>query len=299
MGFFSKIKNGLKKTKDAFITKLNSVFRGGDIDNDFYDELEFALVSSDMGVETTEKIISNLKNRLREKHIVKQEQAREELKAILKEILLETKCQQFEYPLIITVVGVNGVGKTTTIGKLANFFKKQGKSVSLVAGDTFRAAATEQLVEWANRAGVKIIKHSEGADPSAVVYDGIASAKAKKTDVLIVDTAGRLHTKVNLMEELKKIARIENREFSEAMKLNFIVLDATIGQNSLVQVQAFKDAVGIDGIVLTKLDGTSRGGIVFPIQEEIKVPVYFVGLGEGMDDLEIFDPTSFVDGILE
>lgn len=299
MGFFSKIKNGLKKTKDALITKLNSVFRGGDIDQDFYDELEFALVSSDMGVETTEKIISNLKDRLREKHIVKQEQAKEELKIILKEILLETKCQHFEYPLIITVVGVNGVGKTTTIGKLANYFKKQGKSVSLVAGDTFRAAATEQLVEWANRAGVKIIKHSEGADPSAVVYDGIASAKAKKTDVLIVDTAGRLHTKVNLMEELKKIARIENREFPEAMKLNFIVLDATIGQNSLVQVQAFKDAVGIDGIVLTKLDGTSRGGIVFPIQEEIKVPVYFVGLGEGMDDLEIFDPTSFVDGILE
>ena len=299
MGFFSKIKNGLKKTKDALITKLNSVFRGGDIDQDFYDELEFALVSSDMGVETTEKIISNLKDRLREKHIVKQEQAKEELKIILKEILLETKCQQFEYPLIITVVGVNGVGKTTTIGKLANYFKKQGKSVSLVAGDTFRAAATEQLVEWANRAEVKIIKHSEGADPSAVVYDGIASAKAKKTDVLIVDTAGRLHTKVNLMEELKKIARIENREFPEAMKLNFIVLDATIGQNSLVQVQAFKDAVGIDGIVLTKLDGTSRGGIVFPIQEEIKVPVYFVGLGEGMDDLEVFDPTSFVDGILE
>lgn len=299
MGFFSKIKNGLKKTKDALITKLNSVFRGGDIDQDFYDELEFALVSSDMGVETTEKIISNLKDRLREKHIVKQEQAKEELKIILKEILLETKCQQFVYPLIITVVGVNGVGKTTTIGKLANYFKKQGKSVSLVAGDTFRAAATEQLVEWANRAGVKIIKHSEGADPSAVVYDGIASAKAKKTDVLIVDTAGRLHTKVNLMEELKKIARIENREFPEAMKLNFIVLDATIGQNSLVQVQAFKDAVGIDGIVLTKLDGTSRGGIVFPIQEEIKVPVYFVGLGEGMDDLEVFDPTSFVDGILE
>lgn len=299
MGFFSKIKNGLKKTKDALITKLNSVFSGGDIDQDFYDELEFALVSSDMGVETTEKIISKLKDRLREKHIVKQEQAKEELKIILKEILLETKCQQFEYPLIITVVGVNGVGKTTTIGKLANYFKKQGKSVSLVAGDTFRAAATEQLVEWANRAGVKIIKHSEGADPSAVVYDGIASAKAKKTDVLIVDTAGRLHTKVNLMEELKKIARIENREFPEAMKLNFIVLDATIGQNSLVQVQAFKDAVGIDGIVLTKLDGTSRGGIVFPIQEEIKVPVYFVGLGEGMDDLEVFDPTSFVDGILE
>lgn len=299
MGFFSKIKNGLKKTKDALITKLNSVFRGGDIDADFYDELEFALVSSDMGVETTEKIISLLKDRLREKHIVKQEQARVELKAILKEILLETQPQKFEYPLIITIVGVNGVGKTTTIGKLANFFKKQGKSVSLVAGDTFRAAAAEQLNEWSNRAGVKIIKHSEGADPSAVVYDGIASAKAKKTDVLIVDTAGRLHTKVNLMEELKKISRIENREFPNAMKLNFIVLDATIGQNSLVQVQAFKDAVGIDGIVLTKLDGTSRGGIVFPIQEEIKVPVYFVGVGEGIDDLEIFDPTSFVDGILE
>lgn len=299
MGFFSKIKNGLKKTKDALITKLNSVFRGGDIDADFYDELEFALVSSDMGVETTEKIISSLKDRLREKHIVKQEQARSELKAILKEILLETEPKEFCYPLIITFVGVNGVGKTTAIGKLAKFFKNQGKSVTLVAGDTFRAAAAEQLNEWANRAGVKIVKHSEGADPSAVVYDGIASAKAKGTDVLIVDTAGRLHTKVNLMEELKKIFRIENREFPEAMKLNFIVLDATIGQNSLVQVQAFKDAVGIDGIVLTKLDGTSRGGIVFPIQEEIKVPVYFVGVGEGIDDLELFDPSAFVDGILE
>ena len=298
MGFFSKIKNGLKKTKDALISKLNAVFRGGDIDNDFYEDLEFALISSDMGVETSQSIIKSLKDRLREKHIVKQEIARNELKSILVDVLNSSQKQEFSYPLIITIVGVNGVGKTTTIGKLANYFKEQKKSVTLVAGDTFRAAASEQLNEWAKRVNVKIVKHQEGADPSAVVYDGIASAKAKKTDVLIVDTAGRLHTKVNLMEELKKINRIEEREWKEAQKFNFIIVDATIGQNPLIQVNAFKDAVGIDGIIVTKLDGTSKGGIIFPIIKELNTPVYFVGVGEGVEDLEEFDAEKFVDGIL-
>lgn len=298
MGLFAKIKNGLKKTRDSLINKLNAVFRGGDIDAEFYDDLEFALINSDMGAITSQNIIAKLKDTVREKNIIKQEKAREELKDILKEILSDCQKQEYEYPLIITIVGVNGVGKTTTIGKLANYFKQKGKSVTLVAGDTFRAAATEQLTEWAKKVDVKIVKHQEGADASAVVYDGIASAKAKKTDVLIVDTAGRLHTKVNLMEELKKINRIEDREWPDAMKLNLIVVDATIGQNSLVQVNAFKDAIGIDGIVLTKLDGTSRGGIIFPILKEIKTPVYFVGVGEGVNDLEEFDANSFVDGIL-
>ena len=298
MGLFAKIKQGLKKTKDSLLNKLNAVFRGGDIDAEFYEELEFALINSDIGAVTSEEIISRLKDVVREKHIIKQENARAELKDILKDILADCEQQEYSYPLIITIVGVNGVGKTTTIGKLANYFKQKGKSVTLVAADTFRAAATEQLTEWAKKVDVKIVKHQEGADPSAVVYDGIASAKAKNTDVLIVDTAGRLHTKVNLMEELKKINRIEEREWNEAMKLNLIVVDATIGQNSLVQVNAFKDAIGIDGIVLTKLDGTSKGGIIFPILKEIKTPVYFVGVGEGVNDLEEFDASSFVDGIL-
>lgn len=298
MGLFSKIKAGLKKTKDALATKLNAIFHGGDIDAEFYEDLEFVLVNSDMGAETSAEIIKKLKARLLEKHIVKQELAKKELKEILKEILSDVEKQEFSYPLILTIVGVNGVGKTTSIGKLANYFKNKGKSVTLVAGDTFRAAATEQLTEWAKRVDVKIVKHAEGADPSAVVYDGIASAKAKNTDVLIVDTAGRLHTKVNLMEELKKLNRIEKREFPQAQQLNLIVVDATIGQNSLVQVEAFKDAIGIDGIILTKLDGTSKGGIIFPILKEINTPVYFVGVGEGVDDLEEFNEIGFVDGIL-
>lgn len=297
MGLFSKIKQGLKKTKDSFLTKINAIFHGGDIDEDFYEELEFTLISSDMGVDTTQEILTRLRESIREKHIVKKDDAKELLKEILQQILCESGKKEFEYPLLITIVGVNGVGKTTTIGKLANFFKSKHKSVTLVAGDTFRAAASEQLTEWAKRADVKIVKHSEGADPSAVVYDGIASAKAKNTDVLIVDTAGRLHTKINLMEELKKLFRIENREWPEAMKLNLIVLDATIGQNSLAQVNAFKDSVGIDGIVLTKLDGTSKGGIVFPIIKELGTPVYFVGVGEKLEDLEEFDPKEFVEGI--
>lgn len=298
MGLFGKIKSGLKRTKDAFISKLNAVFRGSDVNAEFYEELDFALVSSDIGVKTSGEIIRRLKARLIEKHIVKSEEARAELKTILKEILDEADKKPFNFPLVLTIVGVNGVGKTTTIGKLARLFSCKKKSVTLVAGDTFRAGAIEQLGEWAKRADVRIVKHQEGAEPSAVVFDGIASAKAKKSDVLIIDTAGRLHTKLNLMEELKKIDRIARREWSDATFLNLIVLDATIGQNSLVQINAFKDAVGIDGIVLTKLDGTSKGGIVFSIVEELKVPIYYIGVGEGVDDLEEFDSTAFVDGIL-
>ena len=298
MGFFSKIANGLKKTKEAFVNKLTSLFMGGDIDADFYDELEFILISSDVGTETATEIIDKLKEKVREQNIIKSEDAKGVLKEVLIEILESAPKMKYEYPQIITIVGVNGVGKTTTIGKLANYFKKDGKIVTLVAGDTFRAAASEQLNEWANRVDVKIVKHQEGADASAVVYDGIASAKAKKNDVLIIDTAGRLHTKVNLMEELKKISRVTKREWPEANLKNFIILDATIGQNSIVQVNAFKDAIGIDGIILTKLDGTSKGGVVFSIVKELNIPVCFIGVGEGMDDLEEFDAKQFVDAIL-
>ena len=298
MGLLNKIKNGLKKTKDALICKLNAVFHGTDINADFYDELEYALVCSDIGIRTSQEIIKRLRASITEKHIVKKDMARIELKKILKDILDEAPKQSFKYPLVLIIVGVNGVGKTTTIGKLAKYFNNQKKSVTLVAGDTFRAGAIEQLTEWSKRADVKIVKHKEGAEPSAVVFDGISSAKARKCDVLIVDTAGRLHTKVNLMEELKKIDRIAKREWNEATFLNLIVLDATIGQNSLVQINAFKDAIGIDGIVLTKLDGTSKGGIVFPIIEELKVPIYYIGVGEGVDDLEEFDSETFIDSIL-
>ena len=297
MGLFAKIKQGLKKTKDALINKLNAVFRGGDIDADFYDDLEFALINSDMGAATSQEIIARLKDVVREKHIFKQEKAREELKDILKDILSDCPTQEYEYPLIITVVGVNGVGKTTTIGKLANYFKQKKKSVTLVAGDTFRAAATEQLTEWAKRVDVKIVKHQEGADASAVVYDGIASAKAKKTDVLLIDTAGRLHNKENLMHELGKIDRVITREYPEAKRYNLIVLDATTGQNALSQIEEFNKQVKLDGIVLTKLDGTAKGGIIISIMREYNLPVYFVGVGEGIDDLEPFNAKDFAENL--
>ena len=298
MGFFTKLKSGLKKTKDNLSSKLSAVFTRSEIDDDFYDELEYILISSDAGTEATKKILNKLKNEVKKNKIKKCDEAKGALKKVLVDILNEPQKLEITYPAVITVVGVNGVGKTTTIGKLARYFSDQKKSVTLVAGDTFRAAAAEQLTEWAKRGDVKIIKHAEGADAGAVVYDGIASAKAKNTDVLIIDTAGRLHTKVNLMEELKKINRIVKREWVSASIKNLIVLDATIGQNSIAQVNAFKDAIGIDGIVLTKLDGTSKGGVVFGIVEELKVPVCFVGVGEGIDDLDEFVPKDFVEAII-
>ena len=296
MGLFSKLFSGLKKTKDAISNKFESLFKK-ELNDDFYDELEEILYTSDIGVSATEKIIDEMKSRVKKGHIKTAEEAKQILRDIMEEILTIDK-EDFEYPLIITVVGVNGVGKTTTIGKMAKYFQNQKKSVVLVAGDTFRAAATEQLCEWGKRNNVRVIAQGEGSDPGAVVFDGISSAKAKDIDVLIVDTAGRLHNKTNLMEELKKINRIKEREWPEAMQLNLLVLDATTGQNAVMQVEAFKEAIGIDGIVLTKLDGSAKGGVVLAIAEENELPIYFVGVGEKIDDLEEFDAKTFVEAIV-
>jgi len=255
------------------------------------------LVSSDMGVETAMDIMDELRDVCKQKLIKDTDSAQVELKNLLIE-KLNVKEVELKYPLIITVVGVNGVGKTTSIAKMTKWFLSKKKSVLLAAGDTFRAAATEQLSMWADRLKTKIVKQGEGADSAAVVFDAVHSMKAKDTDVLIVDTAGRLHTKTNLMKELEKINNVTAREYPEATKLNLIVLDASIGQNSIAQVKAFKDSVNIDGIILTKLDGTAKGGVVYPIINDLNVPIIFTGFGEGVDDLDVFDPESFVDKIL-
>ena len=280
-----------------FFDKLKYTFKRTELDDDFYDELESILVSSDMGAETAMDIIDELRDICKEKLIKDTESAQVELKNLLIEKLNANKVE-FSYPLIITVVGVNGVGKTTSIAKMTKYFQKEKKSVILAAGDTFRAAATEQLNMWAERLKTKIVKQGEGADSAAVVFDAVHSMKAKDTDVLIVDTAGRLHTKTNLMKELEKINNVATREYPEAKRLNLIVLDASIGQNSIAQVKAFKDSVNIDGIILTKLDGTAKGGVVYPIINELKVPIIFTGFGETVDDLAVFDPESFVEKIL-
>lgn len=298
MGFFSKIKEGLKKTKEVLSFKLNKLFTGGVMNDDFYDELEYILLSSDVGAATTERILDELRDAVDEKLIRDRSKAKDELKRLMVEILTEPEVPEYEYPLVIMVSGVNGVGKTTAMGKLAKKFKKEGHDVLLVAADTFRAAAADQLTVWAERAGVRIVKQAEGADPAAVVFDALTSAKAKKNDVILIDTAGRLHNKKNLMDELGKISRIVTREMPDAMYLNYIVLDATTGQNALSQVDVFNEVVDIDGIILTKLDGTAKGGVVFAITNELEVPVVYVGVGEGIDDLELFDPESFVDEIL-
>ncbi len=298
MGFFSKIKEGLKKTKEVLSFKLNKLFTGGVMNDDFYDELEYILLSSDVGAATTERILDELRDAVDEKLIRDRSKAKDELKRLMVEILTEPEVPEYEYPLVIMVSGVNGVGKTTAMGKLAKKFKKEGHDVLLVAADTFRAAAADQLTVWAERAGVRIVKQAEGADPAAVVFDALTSAKAKKNDVILIDTAGRLHNKKNLMDELGKISRIVTREMPDAMYLNYIVLDATTGQNALSQVDVFNEVVDIDGIILTKLDGTAKGGVVFAITNELEVPVVYLGVGEGIDDLELFDPESFVDEIL-
>lgn len=298
MGFFSKIKEGLKKTKEVLSFKLNKLFTGGVMNDDFYDELEYILLSSDVGAATTERILDELRDAVDEKLIRDRSKAKDELKRLMVEILTEPEVPEYDYPLVIMVSGVNGVGKTTAMGKLAKKFKKEGHDVLLVAADTFRAAAADQLTVWAERAGVRIVKQVEGADPASVVFDALTSAKAKKNDVILIDTAGRLHNKKNLMDELGKISRIVTREMPDAMYLNYIVLDATTGQNALSQVDVFNEAVDIDGIILTKLDGTAKGGVVFAITNELEVPVVYVGVGEGIDDLEHFDPESFVDEIL-
>ena len=266
MGFFKKIIEGLRKTKQAIGFKLNELFKRGIFDDEFYEELEFILLGADVGSETTENIIEELRERMRRDNVSDTAKAREYLKQILLDILGEEQFEA-ECPAVVMVSGVNGVGKTTTIGKLANIFVKQKKSVLIAAADTFRAAAGEQLEVWAKRANVRIIKHEEGSDPAAVVFDAVSSAKSRGTDIVLVDTAGRLHNKKNLMEELKKINRVIDREFPEAQRYNLIVLDATTGQNAVSQVDIFNEAIDIDGIVLTKLDGTAKGGVVLTIKD--------------------------------
>lgn len=294
MGFFKKIGNALKKTKDAFTRKIDAILSHGEVDDDLFDDLTDVLISSDIGVKASMEIVEDLRDECHNRKIRKAEDVKVVLKEIIEGYFSDAPHIDLEYPAIITIIGVNGVGKTTTIGKLANYFKSLKKSVTLVAGDTFRAAASSQLNEWAGRTKTRIIKHSEGADAGAVVFDGIASAKANNTDVLLVDTAGRLHTKTNLMAELQKIEKIIDREYSNAHKYNFIVLDATTGQNALSQINAFSQYAHIDGIILTKLDGTAKGGVIIAIEKEYKLPVVFVGTGEGVDDIEDFDPKTFV-----
>lgn len=299
MGLFAKIKEGLKKTKDVIAYKLNKLFTGGALNDEFYEELEYILLSSDIGAITTERLLDDLKVAVDKNLIRDRAQVKDKLKEIMCDILDENEMPEYEYPLVLMVSGVNGVGKTTALGKLANKFRSEGKSVMLVAADTFRAAAADQLEIWADRAKVKIVRQNEGADPGSVVYDALQSAKSKNTDVILIDTAGRLQNKKNLMEELKKITRIVNREMPDALYLNYIVLDATTGQNAIAQVEAFNEAVDIDGIILTKLDGTAKGGVVLAIEGELSVPVVYIGVGEGIDDLQDFDSIQFVDAIFD
>lgn len=297
MGFFSKLKAVLTKTRDGLSKKLNDLFAKNKLGEEFYEELEDILISADVSVKTTMEIVDEI----RETAIKEKCKDKDYVIDLLKNELFETLDYadkiEFKSPAIIMVVGVNGVGKTTTIGKLANKFVKEKKKVTIAAADTFRAAAADQLSVWADRAKVRIIKHSEGADASAVVFDAIESAKAQKTDVLIIDTAGRLHVKANLMEELKKMDRVVKREYPDANFYKLIALDATTGQNAYNQVEVFNEAVGLDGIILTKLDGTAKGGFIISLSYELEVPVCFVGTGEKIDDIEDFDAKDFVEGL--
>lgn len=297
LGLFKKIKDALAKTRDSFRRKMDALFSKGEINDEFYEDLEDILISSDVGVKTSMEISADLADRVHKEKVRTAENAKSLLKTIIAETL-ETQTLEIKYPAIITIIGVNGVGKTTSVGKLTNLFKSLNKSVMLVAGDTFRAAASAQLDEWANRNSVKIIKHQEGADAAAVVYDAMASARAKRPDVLIVDTAGRLHTKTNLMEELGKIGRVIDRENYGANLYTLIALDATTGQNALSQIKTFDQFVEIDGIILTKLDGTAKGGVVLSIAREYKKPIVFVGTGEKLEDMEFFNPQDFADNLI-
>ena len=298
MGFFSKLKEGLKKTKDNIGKKIFEAFSGRALDDDFYEELEEAMLTADMGVTATEQILDEFKDEVYREKITDTEKAKNLLKRIMVDSI-SYDIPDYDYPLVILLAGVNGVGKTTAIGKLANYFKSIGKSVVVAAADTFRAAASDQLEVWADRANVRIIKHKEGSDPASVVFDAISSAKARGDDVILVDTAGRLHNKKNLMDELKKIHKVIIRELPNADYRSYIVLDATTGQNALSQVEIFSEAIDIDGIILTKLDGTAKGGVVMAISAEQEIPVVFVGVGEKIDDLLPFNPEEFVDAIFE
>ena len=301
MGFCDKLKQGMNKTKSSFDEKINHVFKSFQkVDEDFLEELEEILIMSDIGMDTSIKIIGNLRERLKKEKIQEEEEIKQALREEMQKILdvtdinlhLETK------PSVILVIGVNGVGKTTSIGKIANRLAKDGKKVVVAAADTFRAAAVEQLEIWAKRAGADLVKREEGVDPASVVYDAIKITKEKEADILIVDTAGRLHNKKYLMDELNKIQKVINKEMQEADKEVLLVIDGTTGQNAISQVKAFKEEADITGLVLTKLDGTAKGGVVIGIVEENKIPVKFIGIGEQIDDMEIFDSSDFVKAII-
>jgi len=297
MGIFGKLFGALKKTKDNVSVKLRQLFSKNKLGDEFYDELEEILIGADVSVSTAEDIVSQVKEEAIGQKLKDEQFVTDLLKDIIQDTLDSAEIPQIKYPCVIMLVGVNGVGKTTTIGKLANYFLSLNKTVTLAAADTFRAAASDQLSVWADRAKVKIIRHEEGSDPSAVVFDALSSVKAKKTDVLIVDTAGRLHVKENLMNELKKMSRVVTREYPEANFYKLLVLDATTGQNALSQAKVFNDAIELDGIVLTKLDGTSKGGFVISLCGETGIPVVFVGTGEKMEDISEFDSEEFVEGL--
>ena len=301
MGFFEKLKTGLNKTKESFNTKINDVFSNfRKVDEKFLEELEEILIMSDMGVDTSVKIVNNLRKRIKKDNIKDEEEVkqalREEIKAIFDEV--DNSLNLNTTPSVILVVGVNGVGKTTSIGKIANRLKQDGKKVVIAAADTFRAAAVEQLEVWANRAGCELVKKEEGHDPASVVYDAIRRTKETNADVLIVDTAGRLHNKKYLMDELHKIKKVINKEMGELSQEVLLVLDATTGQNAINQVKAFKQETDVTGLVLTKLDGSSKGGVVVGIVEENKIPVKFIGVGEQIDDMEVFNSEDFAKAII-
>ena len=301
MGFFEKIKNGLKKTKEAISSTLGGVFSGfSGVNDEFYDELEESMILADLGVETSVKAVELLRQRVREQKLKEAQEVQDALKDILVEMLNvgDTELKMTTRPTVVLVIGVNGVGKTTTIGKLATNYVRQGKKVLLCAGDTFRAAAADQLEIWAGRAHAEIVRQHEGADPAAVVYDGIQAAKARGTDLILIDTTGRLHNKANLMNELGKISRIVDRELPDADKEVLLVLDGTTGQNGLMQAKEFKQIAGVTAIALTKLDGTAKGGIVIAVADALQIPVKFIGVGEQPDDLMPFDARAFVDALL-
>ena len=301
MGFFDKIKSGLTKTREALSNTLDAVFSGfTELDADFYDELEESLILADLGVETVTKVMKELRRQASRRGLSTTQEAKDCLKEILKDMLNvgSTELNLSTSPAVILVIGVNGVGKTTTIGKLATQLGKQGKQVTLVAGDTFRAAAADQLEIWAERSGAAIVRQKEGADPASVVFDGIQSAKAKGSDVILIDTAGRLHNKTNLMNELNKISRIVERELPNAAREVLLVLDGTTGQNGLIQAKQFKEIAGVTAVAITKLDGTAKGGIVIAVADTLQIPVKFVGVGEQAEDLMPFVAEDFVEALI-
>ncbi|MDD5940681.1 MAG: signal recognition particle-docking protein FtsY [Lachnospiraceae bacterium] len=301
-GFFARLKEGLARTRDNIVSGMDRIFSGySEIDDDFYEELEEIMIMGDLGVKTTDEIISRLKEQVKEQHIKEPSACKELLiEDIRGKMQVDEHAYDFEEgPSVVLIIGVNGVGKTTSVGKLASIYRERGKKVLIASADTFRAAAADQLAVWAKRADAELISGSEGSDPGSVVYDALQAAKARHTDVVLCDTAGRLHNKKNLMQELAKIDRIITREYPEAMRENLVVLDGTTGQNALAQAREFSGVTNLTGIILTKMDGTSKGGIAVAVQAELGIPVKYIGVGEGLDDLQRFDPDAFVKALFD